>query len=155
MTSLAGWLDALATDADAALAAEKTFRADFARRVAELADLRAEAFRRRNLMAAVAEGMAGAEDEENAVARGQAVLRRRLGWSSESEPRAEIVRRFGPVCAACFLAGDEAPATGDGDPPIDPAGELAAFEAWFRESRGGSFWALFEVEIPETPLVDF
>ena len=156
MTPLARWLGALATDADAALAAEKGFRADFARRVAELAELRAEAFRRANLMAAVVDGIAGSETEEKAVARGQAVLRRRLGWDSDSEARAEIVRRFAPVCSACFLAEAEAPETGgeDASPP-DPAEELAAFEAWFRQARGGSFWALFEVEIPETPLVDF
>lgn len=152
MTRLADWLGALSSDAEASLVAEKEFRADFARRVAELADLRAEAFRRTNLMAAVADGIFGAEDEENAVARGLAVLRLRLGWASDSQPRAEIMERFAPVCAACFLAEDEPK---EDETPPDPGAELAAFETWFRAARGGSFWTLFEVEIPETPLVDF
>lgn len=153
MTRASAWLAELASDAEAALSAEQNFRADFARRVTELAELRAEAFRRRNLMAAITDGVAGAEDEENAVARGLAVLRTRLGWASDSEARGEIMERFAPVCAACFAAAREL--GDDEEKPADPAAELAAFEIWFREARGGSFWVLFEVEIPETPLVDF
>lgn len=153
MTRASAWLAELACDAEAALSAEQNFRADFARRVAELAELRAEAFRRKNLMAAVAEGVGGAEDEEDAVARGLAVLRARLGWASDSEARSEIIGRFAPICAACFAASRES--GDDEEEPADPAAELAAFEAWFLEARGQSFWVLFEVEIPETPLVDF
>ena len=37
----------------------------------------------------------------------------------------------------------------------DPGGALAAFEAWYAETRKSPFWDLFECYIPETPRVDF
>jgi len=32
---------------------------------------------------------------------------------------------------------------------------LASFEAWYRDTHPGPFWALFDHDMPETPLVDF
>ena len=128
MTGLAGWLDALAA-AGQAEAAETAFRAEAARRIAALAEARAFAYRRLNLVRAIGAAIAGAEDADAAVAQGLAVLRDRLGWSQDSEVRSEIAERFASVCAA--------------------------FEAWYLDRCGTPFWILFEVPIRETPLVDF
>ncbi|TDR84563.1 hypothetical protein [Enterovirga rhinocerotis] len=122
MTRLSLWLDELGRATAAAETAEQDYRADFARRVAALAEERAVAYRRANLVRAVAEAVAGAEDEQAAVAHGLAVLRTRLGWSSDSEARTEILSRFAPVCAAAFSARDPSP-SGEGESaPADRGG---------------------------------
>ena len=159
MTRLSHWLDDLGQASRTAAAAEDTYRRDFARRVAELAQTRAFAFRRANLVRALADVVAGAEDEQAAVAHGLAVLRVRLGWTSDSEARVEILTRFAPVCAAMFAAMDPdgaVPAAADApDEAPDSAAALAAFEAWYAGAKGSAFWVLFENVMPETPLVDF
>ena len=145
MTALSHWLDELGGAAEGAAAAEKSYRDDFARRVAELAETRAVAFRRANLMRAIAEAVARQDDVQAAVAHGLAVLRTRLGWSSDSEARAEILSRFAPVCEAAYgAAADQPPphaeVLADGEPrSTQPVG--ASFEAPLRgapqdEERG-------------------
>ena len=109
MTALSQWLDELGQAASDAATAEQSYRNDFARRVAELADARAVAFRRANLMRALAESVSKVEDGQAAVAHGLAVLRTRLGWSSDSEARTEILSRFAPVCEAAFRAVGASP----------------------------------------------
>lgn len=150
----ASWLDAFTQAAQAAETAEQSYRADFNRRLAELAEARAIAHRRVNLMAALAESEAGCEEDKQAVAHGLAVLRSRLGWSQESEARTEILDRFAPVCAAVYEAGRPEEAEAE-RPRVDPAIALAEFEAWYRDARGHNFWTLFENVMPETPLVDW
>lgn len=148
MTRLSAWLDDLAAATRTADAAEEALRTDFARAIATLAAERAQSYRRVNLIRAVADAVASGEDEETAVAHGLAALRARLGWSADSEARTEVLERFAPVCVQAFAGLGE-------DEAADPAGALAAFEAWYEAERGGSFWALFENWMPETPLVDF
>lgn len=149
---LIGWLDALDAEAAGADAREAECRAEFERRVRALAEARAFAHRRANLMRAVAGAAARAEDADGAVAYGLAALRARLGWSSESEARTEILDRFAPVARAAWAVRDG----GDDVPAEDSPGEaLAAFEAWYGEVRGAAFWTLFENPMPETPLVDW
>lgn len=149
--TLSAWLDALSAATRDADGAEERLRAEFARRVATLAEERAFAYRRLNLMRAVADAAASAPDEETAVSHGLAVLRARLGWTTDSEARTEILGRFAPVCAAAF--GSLA-AEGEAEPP-DPAAALAGFESWYRDAKGSAFWNLFENHMPETPVVDF
>ena len=151
MTRTAAWIDELVAATRTAEAAETTYRAESARRIEALAQERAFAFRRANLLRAVAEAVARAEDEPTAVAHGLATLRARLGWDFDSEARDEIVTRFAPVCAALHAAGGEDAAKAE----IDPAEALAEFEAWHIEARGVPFWVLFETWMPETPVVDF
>ena len=83
----ASFLDALKSAADAAAAAENAFRREVAERSKTLGRERAFAFRRLNLMRSLAEAVAHAEDPEVAVANGLAMLRAKLGWSSDSEAR--------------------------------------------------------------------
>lgn len=151
MSALADYLTCLQRDAQTADAAESAFRRDAAERIAALALARATAFRRVNFVRSVADAAEGAESEEIAVTVAQAQLRVRLGWTTESEARDEVLWHFAPVAQALFHAAqgpqDEAAA--------DPGGALAAFEAWYAATRNSPFWNLFECYIPETPRVDF
>ena len=184
MSRVSDWLSDLDESGRNAAAEEDAYRRDFARRGAELAEIRAVAFRRANLVRAVSDAVALAEDEQAAVAHGLAVLRTRLGWSSDSEARSEILARFAPVCEAMFgarvssdphaeaLAGGEPRRTQDGGASFearlrgasqdeegggspDPATALAEFESWYHRTKGSKFWILFENVMPETPLVDW
>jgi hypothetical protein len=146
------FLDALKTAADDAEKAEAQFRSEIAGRIKALEQERAFAFRRLNLMRAVAEVIASAESEEIAVASGVAMLRARLGWSSDSEARSEVLSRFAPVAQAAFasLAPPQAEAE-----EADVPKALAEFEAWYAATHPQPFWVLFEHYMPETPRVDF
>ena len=152
MTPASSFLDTLKDAAENAGAAEEALRREFAERTKRLADERAFAYRRYNLIRAVAEAVAGAESEEIAVAAGNGILRTKLGWDSDSEARTETLSRFADVSKEMFAA--LAP-LGDGAPPPDVLGILRAFEDWYAETHPQSFWVLFEHYMPETPLVDF
>jgi hypothetical protein len=149
MTVTARFLVELKTAAEAAKVAESRFRRDAAVWIAALEQERAFAFRRLNLMQAIAEAMASAESEEIAVASAFATLRTRLGWDSDSEARSEVIARFGQVVLAIFRAPDEEESAND------VPETLAGFERWYAEARGSPFWLLFEHQIPDTPRVDF
>ena len=157
MSRAAAWIEELTEATRTADTAETAYRAEYAKRIETLARERAFAFRRANLLRAVADVVAKAEDETTAVAYGLATLRGRLGWGAESEAREEIITRFAPVCAALYEgeADAEEDAEVDPKPPADPADALAAFEAWHVDARGVPFWVLFERWMPETPVVDF
>lgn len=141
----AGFLTALDAAKRIADAAETDFRREAAARTEALAMARAHAYRRADLMGSLAAAVAEATDAEMAGAAGQALLRARLGWSDDSEARAEVLARFAPVAVALFAA--------DAEPT--PAAALAAFEAWYLATRQTPFWYLFEHYLPDTPLVDF
>lgn len=149
MTVTTRFLVELKTAAEAAKVAESRFRRDAAVRIAALEQERAFAFRRLNLMQAIAGAMASAESEEIAVASAFATLRTRLGWNSDSEARSEVIARFGQVVLAMFRAPDEEESANN----VPEA--LAGFEHWYAETRGSPFWLLFEHQIPDTPRVDF
>lgn len=144
----ASFLLELRTSAEAAKAAETSFRLEAARRIAALEQDRAFAFRRLNLMRVIADAIDPAESEDIAVASAFAALRASLGWSADSEARSEVISHFGPVAVA-MLRGS----SGIQSARIHAA--LADFEHWYSETRGSSFWALFEQQIPDTPVVDF
>lgn len=152
MTPASSFLDTLKDAAENAGAAEEALRREFAERTKRLADERAFAYRRYNLMRSVAEAVATAESEEIAVAAGNGILRAKLGWDSDSEARSETLSRFSAVSKEMFAA--LAPA-GDEAPPPDVLAALRAFEDWYAETHPQSFWVLFEHYMPETPLVDF
>ena len=159
MTPTPSFLDVLKAAADQSSTAEDAFRREVAERTKAMANERAFAFRRLNLMRAIAEGVSSAESEEIAVAAATAVLRVKLGWSEHSEPRDEVVSRFAPVAVAMFASlspEDAAAATANEDAPEpNVLDELGAFERWYAETHTGPFWALFENYMPETPVVDF
>ncbi|NGO54178.1 hypothetical protein [Allomesorhizobium camelthorni] len=141
----------LKTAAEAAKTAEASFRREAALRIAALEEERAFAFRRLNLMQAIAEAMASAESEEIAVASAFAALRTRLGWNLDSEARSEVIMHFSPVALAVFRA--EVSSEEESSAKAHEA--IAAFEHWYAETRGSPFWVLFEQQMPDTPLVDF
>lgn len=147
------FLEDLAAATRAAEAAETAFRREAGARIAALERERAFAFRRLNWMKTVAAEVAYAEDEVTATAQVRAALRVRLGWDGDSEAHEAVLVRFAPVAQAVF--GLLAPAEPPEGEEIDVGAALTAFETWYDEAHGRSFWALFEHHIPETPRVDF
>jgi hypothetical protein len=165
------FLDALTAAAEEAEKAEGALRREMAQRVAALERERAFAFRRLNLMRAVAEAVADAENDETvaeikaqkgavtpetlmeiAVACAQGALSDKLGWSSLDPARMAVLKRFDPVARSVFwsLRRPDAP-----DTVHDVQDALTAFETWYAGSHQQLFWALFDHYIPETPRVDF
>jgi hypothetical protein len=148
--TLVTFLDDLAAATNAAESAEAAFRREAAARIAALEGERAFAYRRLNWMRAVAETVTGTEDEENAIAHVRAALRTRLGWHGDDAGHEAVLERFSDVARAAFAC-----LTPGQDEDADVAAALPAFETWYQQTHGRSFWALFEHYIPETPLVDF
>ncbi len=146
------FLDKLQSAVTRADAAESELRKEIAARLKTIESDRMFAYRRLNLMRAVAEGVVAAESEEIAIANSLGVLRSKLGWSSDSEPRQAVLSNFAPVGKAVFLslAPPEAEA-----PEADVIATLTQFENWYAEKHGTPFWILFENYIRETPVVDF
>ena len=154
MTPGPSFLDDLKRATERATAAEHDFRREIAQRIKALERERAFAFRRFNLMRAIADVVASAESEEIAVAGATALLRAKLGWSSDSEARSAVLSRFAPVAQAMFAS--LAPSDDDNaPPPPDVVAALGEFERWYGETHPNPFWVLFENYIPETPVVDF
>ncbi len=150
MTAMS-FLEDLRVAARDAEAAEAGFRREVAARISDLEQQRAFAFRRLNLMQAIAEAAGPAEDEPTAMAYALAALRARLNWESDSEARAAVLARFAPVAQAVFasLMPD------DDNSAADVAAALTQFEIWYSQTHTAPFWTLFEHYIPETPRVDF
>jgi hypothetical protein len=142
------FLEALKCAADQASDAEEAFRREIATQMKELERERAFAWRRLNLMRGVDEVIAPAANEEDAVAAADAALRLKLGWSDDSPARSEVLSRFATISRALFTNHTE-------EAQIDVAATLAGFEEWYRDTHPGPFWALFDYEMPETPVVDF
>lgn len=159
MKPASSFLDELKSAADRATVAEDEFRREISTRIKALENDRAIAFRRLNLMRAIAEVVAGAEGEEIAVAAATAVLRAKLGWGSDSEARDEVVSRFAPVAQAMFASlspENLASSSSDEDAPEpDVIKALTDFETWYAGSHQNPFWVLFENVMQETPVVDF
>jgi hypothetical protein len=158
------FLDELKRMADHSATAEDEFRREIAARTKKLEYERAFAFRRLNLIRAIAEVVAGAEGEEIAVAAATAVLRTKLGWSEDSEARDLVISRFVPVAQAMYASlspeppvteAPEKPVLAQDKPPPNVIDELASFESWYVETHPKPFWVLFEHYMPETPVVDF
>jgi hypothetical protein len=151
MTQIISFIDTLHAAADSAAAAETAFRREAGERIAALECERVFAFRRLNLMRAVADGVAAAEDEEIAAATGVGILRSRLDWADGSEAQLAILSRFAPVARTLFAS------LAEGAKPDTPgaAQALAEFEAWYEHTYRTPFWVLLEQHMEETPRVDF
>ncbi|WP_274629913.1 hypothetical protein [Arvimicrobium flavum] len=156
MTDDHPFIAGLRHDAKACQDAEDEFRRTMNTRVAELAEARAFANRRMNLMRSLFDVVARAGQSEIAVAGAVAALRTRLGWHEDSDARDEVLTEYARLAAAAFTAthpreGDDAASR----PGPDVARALADFETWYLAARGKPFWVLFEHYMPETQLVDF
>jgi CHAD domain-containing protein len=151
MSEIHPFIGALESEAKARETAEAEFRREMNRKVAELAEARAFAFRRMNVMRALFDMVSGAKDREAAIAKAVRALRDRLGWVEDSEARTEVLERYAGIAAASF---DATHPREEGEAP-DPATALAEFEEWYASTREKPFWVLFEHYMPETQLVDF
>jgi len=151
MSPAAPFLEVLEAAANNAAATETAYRREAAARIKSLERERSFAFRRLSLMRPVAEAVARAESEELAVAGSLAILRAKLGWSSDSEARSAILAQFAPVAQGMFAGQPPAAETS----MADVSALLAAFETWYETNHRVSFWDLFDQPMPETPLVDF
>src|SRR5262245_37456013 len=153
MQRMPSFLDPLTLAADRAQAAETSFRREAARQTKQLAMDRAFAFRRLNLMRAIANAVANAESEQAAVSVATTTLRTKLDWSHDSEAREAVLSRFAPVAQAVFA---DLSSVNDTEPPTPGVLKaLADFEDWYAQAHAGPFWVLFENEMRETPVVDF
>jgi hypothetical protein len=150
-TGSAPLLDALQAAANRAASEETAFRRESAQRIQALERGRSVAFRRLKLMQDVARFAERAESEELAVAGCIAILQTKLGWSSDSEARSEILSRFGGIAKAIFAQAQPEPEV----PEPDVLAVLSDFEAWYAAQHGAAFWDLFDQPMLETPLVDF
>lgn len=153
-------LDELGRLAREKAVAEQAFRKEAALRAEELRQERAFAYRRLNLLRAVAAGVGGAGDETEALAAGRRILMREAAWTGAlTEAREEVARQFEPVSLAVWQAVRAEPEEGaarddDDDAQPDAGAALAAFEAWYEDARGGAFLGLMEREVLELPLVE-
>jgi hypothetical protein len=147
MTGFAAYLDSLDAAARAASTAERGWQAEAARRAAELKVERAFAWRRLNLVRAVAAAVRAAEDEPTALAAGRAAMLREVGWTGATEAQRQVAEAFAPVVVAVRAATAE-------EGGADPAAALAGFEAWYAEARGAPFLALMDREPLDLPLVE-
>lgn len=147
----APFITALESAANEAGAAETAYRREAAERIRQLERARSHAFRRVSLLRPIVEAVAKAENEAMAVASGLAVLRVKLGWSSDSEARTAILDSFTPLIQGVFADQNPEPE----QPAPDVPALLSAFEAWYEEKYRKPFWDLMDQPMPETPLVDF
>lgn len=148
---LAQYLDELDQQAKAANVAEDEFRRNIAKRVRELEQARAFAFRRLNLMKSIGQAVAEAKDEEEAKAKAAAAFLAEVGWTGGSQSQRDVVEKFMPVALATWHA---AKPEADEVAARKIAEELAAFEAWYAQNREAPFLALMQQETVELPLVE-
>jgi len=145
-------LDALEAEAKAAEAAELAFRNDIAKEIAVRERRRQFAYRRLDLADTTVKVVRGAETEEAGLAAGLSAFKRSLAWNTETEARKKILAAWTPVVAAVWR-------TCRGEPEAEQVSAAIAairsFEAWYLSEHGTDFLALFDVELPELPVVEF
>lgn len=143
----------LETAAADASRAEDDYRLSHAERLRLLERERTFAYRRLNLVRDLVAAVRGTEDGDAAVAAAEALLAREFGLGRSSEAHRAVLDRFARVVEALDLC-----VNGDPEEKVDIDAVLKAladFEAWY-EARGGSpFLALYDVYVPQTPVVDF
>lgn len=148
---LAKYFDDLDRQARAANAAEDEFRNNITKRMRELEEARAFAFRRLNLVKAIGAAIAGAKDEEEARALGASAFLIEVGWTGGSQSQRDVVEKFQPVALALWTAS-RPEATAEDAATVSK--ELAAFEEWFGQNRDAAFLTLMQQDLPELPLVE-
>lgn len=151
MMNSASFLQTLEAVALQAAAAEKTYRHEAAERIRVFERERSIAFRRLGLLQTMTAAVTGSESQELAIAGCLAILRAKLGWSSDTETRSATLARFASVPKAIFA--NLHPEVESAEPEVIAA--MAAFESWYEEANPTPFWDLFDQAMPETPLVDF
>ena len=145
-----GLLDELSARASEAGVAEQQYQKEVARRMAELKEARAFAWRRVSLLRAIAAAVSESKDEEEARAAGRKSFYREVGWNGGTQNQREVCEGFEQVVLAVWAATrEEDPADAD---EVEQAFE--GFETWYAETRQTPFLALMERDIVELPLVE-
>jgi hypothetical protein len=136
--------------------AEAAFRRGYAAELQRLERERAFAHRRFGLMQAIGRSLEEITESAEGRATVHRVLAREFGLDAAREAHRPILEAFDTVSDA-ILASMKTGDTADGT-LIDPAAvpiALAAFEAWYLSRTGTPFMALYDVYVPETPVVDW
>jgi hypothetical protein len=106
MTRPPAFLFTLETAAQAADAEETAFRREPTARIETLERARTFAFRRLNVLRAMAEVARRAPDPGASLAAGLGLIRDRLGWTSvEDEARRAVLDELGPLAVCSTAAG--------------------------------------------------
>ncbi|MBX3518574.1 MAG: hypothetical protein KF835_00990 [Xanthobacteraceae bacterium] len=148
---LANYFAELDRLAKAANVAEDEFRRNIAKRIKELEEQRAFAFRRMNLMKSVARAVTDAKDEDEAKAKASDAFLSELDWTGGSQFQRDVVAKFMPVALAVWESSKPEAKAED---VAKIAGELAAFEEWFAQQREIPFLSVMEKQLVELPLVE-
>lgn len=147
----------LETDAKVAWRDEKDLRERMQRELARLERRRAFAFRRRHLVSVFAEATQKAKEASQPTEEARyAALAREVGWRREGEFQKAVRREIaglGELIEAILYP----PQPEAGAVAVDTAAVIAAldtFETWYETQYGAQFYALFDQEAAEVPLVD-
>lgn len=157
--TLAAVMAELQAAAQSAAAAEKAFKRDIDKRIAELEQARAFAHRRMDIIKALAAVAPEGTPESCALARLKALFIH-IEWINDSldelDPtECEVRDALLPLAMAIeelARAQPDASRTATSPGPIEA---LAAFEAWYRQRFGCEFMGIFEERANFRPLVDF
>jgi hypothetical protein len=138
--------------ATAAKSGEDAYRKTAAAEIARLVAERVTAFRRVRLIEILETAAVTVPDAAEASGAQRRRLCEELGWDGDSAAQAEVLDRLAPLCRAIADRVHQAH-RGHADQPLMQ--ELNDFERWFEASRKASFYALFDIYVQETPVVDF
>lgn len=147
----------LASVATAAQKEEISFRRSIAEEIARRERERQFAYRRLDLARLMAAAAIGAGTFEEAHGKQIEALKAELGWHDDSERRKPIFAAWQAVSRAVWEQIEPAKAAAEGAVGDGPtvAEALHTFEDWYRDEIGAEFLAVFDVEIPEMPVVEF
>jgi len=147
------FVDDLRRRAEEAARVESAYRVEARDRLAALEQARILAYRRVELIDALAKSVAAGEDRVTGADAGVTTLCDMTGWSSADAAYDEVRQQLGAVADQAWLT--EHPAEAEGK-PVDVTQAFARFEAWYAERFGAAFTSLVAREEPSlTPLVDF
>jgi hypothetical protein len=149
------YLDELRALAESCGQEETAYREESQKRLAALADRRARAYRRYNLVREMIELARPVPDEAACIAAQTTGILAEAGWSDADAAYREVAEALAPVArlvhADLHGLAESAPRSGNSVPRA-----LETFEAWYRERFGTEFPALQPRDAPSfQPLVDF
>jgi len=148
---LANYFNELDRIAKAANAAEDEFRRGIAKRIKELEEERAFAFRRMNIMKSVAQAVADAKDADEVKAKASEAFLMEVSWTGGSKFQQDVTEKFMPVALTVWEAS-KPEAKPEDVAKIEK--ELAEFEEWFAQQSETPFLTLMQQEVLELPLVE-
>lgn len=161
--SVAHLLSTLETDAKSAWREESELRERMHKELKRLERRRAFAFRRRHLVSVLAEATLKAQEASQPTEEARyAALAREVGWRREGEFQKSVrteLAHVGALIEAVLApapqgAEAEAKETETAAASAAVIAALEAFENWYEAAYKSDFYALFDQEIAEVPLVD-